>query len=226
MPKLNPVKLQRRVISATVLIPLTVLLLYLGGYWFLALIAICTLLCATEWASLARASEKPSLLTIAGFLYLSIAFYALYLIRTEGGLDLALLFVAMIWFSDIFAYFFGKFIGGPKMMPAISPNKTWAGLVGAIAGPLMACLIYITLPFDGLSPLAEAPFGIAIGFSMLVGVIAQIGDLLISSLKRYVGVKDTGQLIPGHGGLLDRLDAMILAGPIFLTAYHFYTVLM
>ncbi len=192
----------------------------------MALIALCTLLCATEWASLARASDKPRLLTMAGFVYLSLAFYALYLIRSEGGLDLALLFVVMIWFSDIFAYFFGKFMGGPKMLPQISPNKTWAGLMGAMAGPLLACFVYISLPFDHLNPLSQAPVWMVIPFAALMGITAQVGDLLISSLKRYVGVKDTGHLIPGHGGLLDRLDAMILAGPIFLASTYFYTVII
>lgn len=134
-----------------------------------------------------------------GFLYVVLPGFALLVLRWAWA---GLVFWAMLvtWATDIFAYFAGRSIGGPKLAPTISPNKTWSGLIGgmagaAIVGALAASLLNLGAPFLYLG----AP----------MGLLAQLGDLYESSVKRRHGVKDSGTLLPGHGGVLDRLDGLL-----------------
>jgi phosphatidate cytidylyltransferase len=134
-----------------------------------------------------------------GFLYLALpAFSAIVLEWVWFGLTFWVMLVT--WATDIFAYFAGRAIGGPKLAPRISPNKTWAGLVGGVAGAavfgwLAARFFDLGMPFLWLG----AP----------MALVAQAGDLYESRVKRRVGVKDSGSLLPGHGGVLDRLDGLL-----------------
>lgn len=140
--------------------------------------------------------------TLAGTLYLGLAAVALVALRDrpDGLLLLAFVF-GTVWATDIFAYFAGRAIGGPKLAPAISPNKTWAGLAGGVAA---AALFGALLAHPaGWNPLAVGPAAAALA------ALAQAGDLFESHLKRRAGVKDSGTLIPGHGGVLDRVDGLI-----------------
>jgi phosphatidate cytidylyltransferase len=136
---------------------------------------------------------------IKGYLYIAIPALAL---LTLGKISEDLVFWAMIvtWSTDIFAYFAGRSIGGPKLAPVISPNKTWAGLVGGVVGAAMSGAI-MAMAFR-----LDAPFLYA-GAPM--AVIAQLGDLYESSLKRKAGAKDSGSILPGHGGILDRVDGLL-----------------
>lgn len=148
-------------------------------------------------------TQKPRL----GFGIVYVAFPALALLFLRGqhdGLLLASWTLATVWVTDIGAYFAGRGIGGPKLAPAISPNKTWAGLIGGVASALgLGLLLW---HFAGLRlQLALA--------SPILAVIAQIGDLYESWLKRQAGVKDSGTILPGHGGVLDRLDGLVPVAP-------------
>lgn len=141
-----------------------------------------------------------------GTLYIGLPIFALVWLRERpDGLLLALWALALVWATDIGAYFAGRAIGGPKLAPRISPNKTWAGLVGGVlaAGILGTMLTW----FAGL------PWLLALA-SPLLGAVAQAGDLYESWLKRRANVKDSGHILPGHGGVLDRLDGMITAVPV------------
>ena len=141
----------------------------------------------------------------------------------DSGAWLSLAVILCVWGSDIGGYFAGKFIGGPKMAPKLSPKKTWAGLAGAMissalvleglhqVGPYL--FKYINTDTGLIVPQTWLP---VLLFGALLGLIGQIGDVSISYLKRRVGVKDTGNIIPGHGGLLDRIDALLLVVPVFL----------
>jgi len=134
-----------------------------------------------------------------GFLYVAIPSFAL-IVLDWVWIDLVFWALIVTWATDIFAYFAGRAIGGPKLAPKISPNKTWAGLAGgvigaAIFGALVSYAFGIGSPF------------IAIGG--LMAILAQLGDLYESRLKRRAGVKDSGSLLPGHGGVLDRLDGLL-----------------
>ncbi len=134
-----------------------------------------------------------------------------------GGKQLFLLIVLLIIATDAGGYFVGKLIGGPKLFPSISPNKTWSGTIG---GWVMAIIILTGFSFfwrDGL------PTMYLILYALAISVFSQLGDLSISSLKRKVGVKDSSNLLPGHGGFLDRFDGFIGAGVLifFLTIMNF-----
>jgi phosphatidate cytidylyltransferase len=137
----------------------------------------------------------------AGLLYAGLPAIGLLFLRGQPqGVGLALWSMGLVWATDIGAYFAGRTIGGPKLAPAISPNKTWAGLIG---GVVAAALIGASLVYAFHLPPRLAPFG------GVMAVIAQAGDLYESWLKRLAGVKDSGRLLPGHGGALDRLDGLV-----------------
>lgn len=148
----------------------------------------------------ALVSRSPSLGW--GMVYIGIPSFALLVIAWT---DVYLVFWLMLvtWATDIFAYFAGRSIGGPKLAPRISPNKTWAGLVGGMAGAAVVGALAAWL--FGIS--AELPDFLWLGAPM--GFLAQLGDLYESRVKRRLGVKDSGTLLPGHGGVLDRLDGLL-----------------
>jgi phosphatidate cytidylyltransferase len=144
-----------------------------------------------------------------GYPYLGLAAVALPWLRADqdAGLANTLFLLSVVWASDIGAYIIGRLIGGPKLAPVISPGKTWSGAAGGLAGAALAGSAVAYCFSSGFSPSHVA--GLAIG----LGIVSQVGDLLESALKRHFGVKDSGSIIPGHGGLLDRLDALLAAGP-------------
>lgn len=141
-----------------------------------------------------------------GVIYIAVPVLALLLIRQQK--DIGLLYtiwtLALVWMCDIGAYFAGRLIGGPKLAPVVSPNKTWAGLFG---GMLAASLFAVALHYGcGLGKAAVLT-------TPLLAVLAQCGDLFESWLKRRAGMKDSGTLFPGHGGALDRLDGLVPVAP-------------
>jgi phosphatidate cytidylyltransferase len=246
-----------RVASACVLIPVVLLDVWLGDWWFTGFVAllmglvareyvrlaldgdglqlglhVAAALCATLglvlwgpvvalsgiavlWAmSLALLVRGPGFGVFAalGIGYVAVPGLALLLLRAQAGAVSIYWLFCVIWLADTAAYFAGRVIGGPKLWPAVSPKKTWAGLLGAIAGAMIAALV------------VHAGAGLAIGASMLLAaallaVIEQGGDLYESALKRRAGVKDSGSLIPGHGGVMDRVDGLLAAGPATLFFY-------
>jgi phosphatidate cytidylyltransferase len=113
--------------------------------------------------------------------------------------------MALVWACDSAAYFAGRAIGGPRLAPAISPNKTWAGFLGGMAGATLFAFALVWL--------CALPAALAWATPVLA-VLAQIGDLFESHLKRVAGVKDSGNLLPGHGGVLDRLDGLVATAPV------------
>ena len=152
-----------------------------------------------------------------GTMYVGLPILSLLLIRHQKeGIVFTLWALALVWMTDIGAYFAGRAIGGPKLAPAISPNKTWAGLAG---GVVLASLFGAAMHgFYGL------PLRMTLATPGLA-VIAQGGDLYESWLKRRAGVKDSGTLIPGHGGVLDRLDGIVPVAPVaaaLVVLPHFY----
>ena len=141
-----------------------------------------------------------------GIAYVAFPAIALLFLREQpNGLLLALWTLATVWVTDIGAYFAGRAIGGPKLAPAISPNKTWAGLIGGVvAAALLGAAMHQAYGLPLRLTLAS-PF---------LAVVAQAGDLFESWLKRRAGVKDSGNILPGHGGVLDRLDGLVPVAPI------------
>lgn len=129
---------------------------------------------------------------------------------------------AVVWATDIVAYFTGRTFGGPKLMPAVSPKKTWSGAIGGLAGAVVAGTALVALArAEGWSPLAGTNLALVALVSAVSSVLSQAGDLLESALKRHYGVKDSGRSIPGHGGVMDRLDgffAVALLAGLYLAA--------
>jgi phosphatidate cytidylyltransferase len=124
---------------------------------------------------------------------------------------------AVVWTTDIVAYFTGRTLGGPKLMPRVSPKKTWSGALGGLAGGTLAGIGIVMVARDhGWSDLSTAPLALVGALSAAASVLSQGGDLVESALKRHYGVKDSGRAIPGHGGVMDRLDGFfavaVLAG--------------
>jgi phosphatidate cytidylyltransferase len=159
------------------------------------------------WQGLAAAAGLALLLWLLsrrgrmgwGFFYIAAPAFAL-LILSWADYGVVLWAMVVTWSTDIFAYFTGRGIGGPKLAPRISPNKTWAGLIGGMAGAgLLGAMTAMWLDL-------ATPFVFA---GAVMGLLAQLGDLYESAVKRRAGVKDSGSLLPGHGGVLDRVDGLL-----------------
>jgi phosphatidate cytidylyltransferase len=144
-----------------------------------------------------------------GFLYIALPSFALVVLRW-AVFELVFWLMLVTWATDIFAYFAGRSIGGPKLAPKISPNKTWAGLIGGMAGA--GIVGGLAAWWFGISD--DLPVFLWLGAPM--GLLAQVGDLYESRVKRRLGVKDSGDLLPGHGGVLDRLDGLL---PVALATF-------
>ena len=138
--------------------------------------------------------------------------------ETNGSSLLVFLF-CVVWAGDSTALYVGRAIGRHKLAPSISPNKTWEGSIGSIAGSLLvaAGLLeladYLARWNSAVLSFSEEGWGYWLGMALLVNIAGQVGDLAESALKRSAGVKDSGSLLPGHGGILDRIDALLLAAP-------------
>lgn len=149
-----------------------------------------------------------------GPLYVAVPCLAVLVLRHEHGFAVTTGMFAMVWATDIGAYAFGRGIGGPKLAPRISPNKTWAGLLGG-----MACSAAVGAALAGFGVLPGAGVALSAFFGAALAVVAQAGDLFESAVKRRVGAKDSSRLIPGHGGLLDRVDGVMTAAPVALWVF-------
>jgi phosphatidate cytidylyltransferase len=202
--------LRARAITACIAAPVGLGALWLGGVAWQLLVMLALLGMAGEWRNIGRALKLPyAAMLLCGLIYLMPACVALVWLRKTPGVGLGnVLFVLLIvWASDIGAYMVGRLVGGPKLAPSISPGKTRSGAVGGLVSAMLIGLIAaeITQGGEALRAMLEAG---------LLGIAAQAGDLLESAIKRRAGVKDSGWVLPGHGGLLDRLDALLTAAPL------------
>ncbi|WFL77474.1 phosphatidate cytidylyltransferase [Altererythrobacter arenosus] len=205
-PKKNA-DLPVRFVSAMVMLAVAGLAMWLGGIWFDALALIVGALCFWEFARLVLAIARSPLARIgwlvAGACYIGLAVAALVLMPIAVVIGV----VAIVVATDTGAYFSGRAIGGPKIAPKISPSKTWAGLIG---GMVAAGLTSLAFFYSNAGDAVFTVMGlVAIAIGAGLAVLAQTGDFLESWLKRRAGVKDSSNLIPGHGGVFDRVDGML-----------------
>lgn len=211
--------LQQRIVSAFVMIPLAVFVMLADSWVFRAVLLILLALSLREWMRVSLGGPRPAFDLVSGALYISLCFAAFILIHDFilDGPWLTLALVMSVAASDIGAYVTGRLIGGPKLAPKISPNKTWAGFGGAMGFCALTLTLFYAMENVVLSAPLLVPGGAATVFvaGLALGIAGQAGDLLISSYKRRCGMKDSGALIPGHGGLLDRIDSHLLAAPVF-----------
>ena len=210
-----------RTLSAAVMIVLAGTALWVGGALWAVFVGLVAAGVALEWSRLVLALT-PGLLArlawhIGGLIYVGIACATLLILRGNGGSFPAVaLIIATVIGIDIGAYFAGRAIGGPKIAPSISPSKTWAGLLGGALGAAMVLYGFrqgmaCTFPFeDGCTVPGAIQFAVwSLSYGTLAALVAQSGDFFESWMKRRAGVKDSGNLIPGHGGLFDRVDGLI-----------------
>ena len=200
-------ELYKRILSSILLIPLTLYLVFEGNVFFNFFILLCLFLTIYEWVMM----NNKKIYIFLGVFFLIFSFFTIYKIRNELGSEyIHLLFVLIICVStDIGGYVFGKIFKGPKLTK-ISPNKTFSGMMGG----LLLSVISIYLYTLAIKQIYFIDYRIEIVLIVLIiSLVSQVGDLAVSYFKRLSKIKDTGKLIPGHGGILDRIDGMIFAFP-------------
>ena len=210
-------ELQKRILSSIILIPITIFFIFKGTVFFAYFLLILFLTSSYEWIKL----NKNDTFKIIGIFYLFFAFYLAYLLREKFTFGLFMLILIICIFTDLGGYLFGKILKGPKLTK-ISPKKTYSGALGGFILSLIAATAYTNFTEIGSTTYLNLStfimFSLAVDnmfilFILFISFISQTGDLIISYFKRLAKVKDTGNLLPGHGGLLDRVDGIIFAIP-------------
>ena len=200
----------KRILSSIILIPLAIFFIVKGSFLFNFFIIICFLITSYEWHMM---SKKKSYYFL-GLIFLIFSFYTVYELRNiSENVSLSLfLFVTFICVStDLGGYIFGKIFKGPKLIK-LSPNKTYSGMIGGFLLSIIFANFFIE--FTHVFGLNHIEFSIeTFIIVLLISMVSQIGDIIVSYFKRLSKIKDTGKIIPGHGGLLDRIDGMIFAFP-------------
>jgi len=195
---------------------------------FATMVLLLTIVIVFEWVemiSIAKEYHSDAKFAkrwkIVGVLYAFLPSACAIVIREmENGVTITVWYFLTIWATDTVAYFVGSNLGKRKLCPTISPKKTYEGLIGGVtAGAIVSMVIYLVSSTKGANSLSIHGF-----FMLTLGVtlLSQVGDILESALKRRFGIKDTGSIIPGHGGIMDRLDAMVLVTPFVLVVILFY----
>jgi phosphatidate cytidylyltransferase len=204
-------KMIQRFISGIVLAALVLAIVLLNNILLYILIALVAALMLHEWYNMTKTDERFMLL---GLPIISIPLASILCISMMSeGTQVLVLFVTIIAFVDTFAMIGGKLIGGAKLAPKLSPNKTWSGLVvGATAGGAISFFLSFVLQWR-VTPFEHWQFLV---FGTTLGLVEQSSDLFISFFKRKFKLKDSGHIIPGHGGVLDRADGIIFTAPLFL----------
>ncbi len=216
-------ELQKRLISSIILIPIVLFFIVKGEYFFDFFILICFLISIYELQFL----SKNKILKIFGVIFLFISFYSAHYVRNEmyGEYSYFLLILFICIFTDIGGYTFGKIFKGPKLTK-ISPKKTYSGVIGGYFFAIIFVTIFLNFA-DNVSTATEIRLSIKelsinnFIFTIVISTVSQFGDIIISYFKRKSKIKDTGKIIPGHGGLLDRIDGMIFAFP---TSYLIFEI--
>lgn len=264
----------QRILTAVVLVPLVVALIFVSPRWPLLLVAVTFLVAALalwEYLGLANAMgakapkvivvvflailfgaifRRPDLMapvtaalslvllvicsfrspvnrvladtaySVFGLIYIGLSMSTLYLLSTQdNGPSLLLFLFLVVWCGDIAALYVGRAFGRRKLAPSLSPNKTWEGSLASVAGSVLITLLLAwvgeILSAHGIDVMTYPGSRWRwVGLAVLLNIAAQLGDLVESAIKRGAGVKDSGHLLPGHGGMLDRIDALLLAAPL------------
>ena len=205
---------EKRILSSLILIPVSFFFIIKGSFFFNFFLTICFLVTLYEWHMMSK-KKKYHLL---GILFLVLSFYTAYLFR-EDSLWVFLFIIIICISTDIGGYISGRLFKGPKLTK-ISPNKTYSGVIGGYMFSII--LINIFLNYHYLLNLRKIEFDIIIFvLVMLISSSSQIGDIIISYFKRLSKIKDTGKIIPGHGGIFDRIDGLMF---VVILAYILYTI--
>ncbi len=200
-------ELEKRIYSSLIILPITLFFIIQGSTLLLVFFSLFFLATCYEWFKM---NKKNDLVKLFGTIFLFFSFYSAFNIREKSGIDFFIFIILVCIFTDIGGYVFGKIFKGPRLT-SISPKKTYAGVIGGFLLSLVAGITYIK--FISSEFLATDYSRLLFGI-FLISLISQIGDLIISYFKRKAKFKDTGKILPGHGGLLDRVDGLIFVMPI------------
>ena len=203
-------ELFKRILSSIILLPIVIFFIIKGSFLFNSLILICSIITLYEWQLMSKGKNY----NIFGFIYIIASFYIIYLLRNYSD-DKYLFFLLILIIcisTDIGGYVFGKVFKGPKLTK-ISPNKTYAGMIGAFLLSIFTATFFLNYYDYYLIDRFEILNIYNFIFIIFISFVSQFGDILISFFKRRSKIKNSGKIIPGHGGLLDRIDGMIFAFP-------------
>jgi len=200
-------EVEKRILSSLILIPISIFFITQGSVFFAFFLFIAFLLTSYEWLKMCK---KNHLMKFLGIIFLLFSFYSSFYIRENSGLFLFLFIILICIFTDIGGYVFGNVFKGPKLIK-ISPKKTYSGVIGGFLFSLIAGISFMKIVGSNYleTHYLNTFFGI-----LIISLISQIGDLIISFFKRKAKLKDTGKILPGHGGLLDRVDGLIFVMPL------------
>ena len=211
-------ELKKRVLSSIILLPIILYFIIKGSFLFNLFILICFFISIFEWHMM----TKKFLYKIFGIIFLILSFYTIYKIRNDFVYDYYyFLLITLVCIStDMGGYVFGNIFKGPKLTK-ISPKKTYSGMVGGYLLSIIFVNFFLNTSFNSTKIELTVDTLVLI---ILISTVSQIGDLIVSYFKRLSNIKDTGKIIPGHGGLLDRIDGMIFAFPfsylILINSYY------
>ena len=200
-------ELNKRILSSILIIPIVLFFIINGSISFLFFLSLIFLLACYEWIKM---SKNIKLMRIFGIFFLLFSFTTVYLIRENYSLNFFMIIIIVCVFTDIGGYIFGNFFKGPKLTK-ISPKKTYTGAIGGFLISLIAGLVY--LEYSSNQEVFNIDYFWIILLILFISFISQTGDLIISYFKRQSKLKDTGKIIPGHGGILDRIDGLIFVFP-------------
>jgi len=198
---------KKRLLSSFILIPVAFFFIIQGSIFFAFFLSLFFFATSYEWIKM---SKKKYLMTFLGIIFLLFAFYSSFYIRENSGLFFFLFIILICIFTDIGGYVFGNIFKGPKLTK-ISPKKTYSGVIGGFLFSLITGLSFMKIV--GSTYLEANSLNTFFGI-LLISLISQVGDLIISFFKRKAKLKHTGKILPGHGGLLDRVDGLIFVMPI------------
>ena len=194
----------KRILSSIILLPFTFFIIVEGSFIFITFLIVCLFISIIEWNNMSKEKKYNKI----GFIFLFFSFLCIYDLRINSDDNyITFLFIVFVCIStDIGGYIFGKLLKGPKLTK-YSPNKTFAGMMGSFIFSIFSMLVFINI-FIELNLSLKLTI-----FTVIISLISQLGDIIVSYFKRKSNIKDTGNIIPGHGGLLDRIDGMIFAFP-------------
>ena len=215
----------KRVLSSIIIAPIALFFIFKGSVFFDFFLCVIFFVTVFEWLKM---SKKLKIIKFFGILFLFLSILNAYFLRNTYGAEIFVFVILISILTDLGGYIFGKIFKGPKLTK-ISPNKTYSGAIGSLIVSLIGSLIYIEyisnsslLSFqNGYAPHSVEHIFLTLFIILVISLISQIGDLTISYFKRLAKIKDTGSILPGHGGLLDRIDGIIFAIPFSYIIFNF-----
>ena len=199
---------EKRLLTSFLIVPFSLFLIIKGSLFFIFFLSIVFLITIYEWVKI---TKNLNIAKILGTIFIFFSIYSAYLFRNEQGVYVFLFIIIISILTDVGGYFFGKTFKGPRLTK-ISPNKTYSGVIGSFILSIIGGMTYFNL-FVGNILMSVHEYIIVLLFICLISLISQLGDLIISFYKRIAKLKNTGKILPGHGGLLDRIDGIIFTVP-------------